>query len=552
VRFIPWWALPVGAALVLAAVDVRWVTRLRDSEVTHLRLVARQRAEGLASEFDNELGRAYDLFNTEPSTLKGDRWDEFVVEYDAWQAKASYPGIFREWYVAYDDGSDGMVLRRFDPRARTFPEVAWTDALSPIRRAIAKENALRLSGAHLEGEAHVGPELASPPALLVPLFTSEIAVRSGHGPAFGYVIALIDTEHLRARFLPALARKYFGDSSALERDSALEYDVDVVDAAGPRSIVFRSNYARNSAPDVETRVFRIGFAHLDEMFLPGAPPLPHDGVWLLRAVHRDGSIEAHVAREHRRELLLSGAILALLAASVALLVATARRERRLAAQQTAFVAGVSHELRTPLAVIRSAGENLADGLVSEPDRIRRYGRLVAEQGRRLSYLVEQAIEFAALEARADAAPQEVYDIAPLVDEIVRQAHPQVRPAIATKLPSLRGDPNATRQVITNLLENARKHAPDTPVTIRVEAIEWRGRPAVRLEVADRGRGVDSADLPHLFEPFYRGRHAQEGRISGSGLGLSIVKRLVERQHGVIGVRSAPGKGCTFTMCLPGA
>jgi signal transduction histidine kinase len=59
-------------------------------------------------------------------------------------------------------------------------------------------------------------------------------------------------------------------------------------------------------------------------------------------------------------------------------------------------------------------------------------------------------------------------------------------------------------------------------------------------------------LPHLFEPFYRGRRARGGQIPGSGLGLSIVKRLVEQQRGAITVRSAPGKGCTFTVCLPGA
>jgi signal transduction histidine kinase len=213
---------------------------------------------------------------------------------------------------------------------------------------------------------------------------------------------------------------------------------------------------------------------------------------------------------------------------------------------------VSHELRTPLAVIRSAGENLADGLVSEPDRVRRYGGLVAQEGRRLTHLVEQAIEFAALEGRAPRAPESVYDVAPLIEEIASRSRSNVERAIDGPLPSLKGDPNATRQVLSNLLENAHKHAPDSPVTIRVDAIEWRGRPAVRIEVVDRGEGVDPTDLPHLFEPFYRGQRAQKGQVPGSGLGLSIVKRLVEQQRGTIAVRSTLGSGCTFTLRLPGA
>jgi signal transduction histidine kinase len=541
----PWWGLVVLVS-ALAALDLQWVHQLRDAEIAHMRLVARQRAEGLAREFENELGGAYNLFNTEPSTLRGDRWPNFVDEYDAWRAKAVQPGLLRDWYLVTADGDGTLRLRRFDPQERRFPPAEWTDALSPVRTAIERENCLRVSGARLEGAAHVGPEVAAPPALLVPLFTSEVAVSSGHGPAYGYVIALIDVDHLRTRFLPALSRKYFGDAAGLE------YDVEVVDAADPRSIVFRSSERPSGPADVDVRFFRIGFTHLDEIFLPGGAPSPKEGIWLLRATHRDGSIAAHVARQHRRDLLVSAAVLGLLAASATLLVASARRARRLAEQQTAFVAGVSHELRTPLAVIRSAGENLADGLVSEPDRVRRYGELVAQEGRRLTQLVEHAIEFAALEGRAGTAPERIYDVAPLVEEIASRCPSNVERAIDRPLPSVKGDPNATRQVLSNLLENAQKHAPQSPVSIRVDAVEWRGRPAVRIEVADRGDGVDPSDLPHLFEPFYRGQRAQKGQVPGSGLGLSIVKRLVEQQRGSIAVHSTPGSGCTFTLRLPGA
>jgi signal transduction histidine kinase len=543
------WALvPIAVVLVLAAVDLRWVGRLRDADVAHTRLVARQRAEGLAQEFDNEIARAYDLFNTEPSTLRGDAWNEFLVEYDAWQAKATLPHLFRDWYVVHDDGADALVVRRFDPVTRRFPEVGWNLELAPIRAAIEREARRRSPGTLAPAEPHVGPEFDAPPALLIPLFAADIAVRFGFGPSYGYVVGLIDTDYLRDTFLASLARKYFGDPAGLE------YDVEVVHGANPSAALFRSNGA-SPAPlvrsDVEVPLFKIGFAHLDEVFLPSGSPPPHEGVWRLRATHRDGSIEAHVGRERRMDVILIFAVMGLLAASLVLLVESARRARRLAAQQTAFVAGISHELRTPLAVIRSAGENLADGLVGDIDRVRRYGSLVADEGRRLSHLVEQAIGFAALGSSARTAPQEVYEIAPVVEEVASQSE-DVAPRIRAPLPALRGDPNATRQVILSLVENAHKHAPRSPVTIFVDAIDWRGKPGVRIEVADHGDGIEPSDLPHVFEPFYRGRDALRARVPGSGLGLSIVKRLVQQQRGAISVRSAPGRGCTFVVCLPGA
>jgi signal transduction histidine kinase len=140
----------------------------------------------------------------------------------------------------------------------------------------------------------------------------------------------------------------------------------------------------------------------------------------------------------------------------------------------------------------------------------------------------------------------------LIDELTAQSRVGVTGRIVAPLPALRGDPKATRQVIVSLVENAQKHAPDSPVAISVEAIAWRRRPGVRIEIADRGAGIEASDLPHVFEPFYRGKRAQHRHVPGSGLGLSIVKRLVEQQRGAISVRSTPGRGTTFVVCLPAA
>ena len=114
--------------------------------------------------------------------------------------------------------------------------------------------------------------------------------------------------------------------------------------------------------------------------------------------HPSGSLEAAVSSQRRRNLAISSSVLGLLGASMGLLVLATRRAQRLAKQQMEFVAAVSHELRTPLAVIRSAAENLADGVVHDEARIRRYGELMRTEGRRLTEMVEQILEFAGIQS----------------------------------------------------------------------------------------------------------------------------------------------------------
>src|SRR4029079_6267033 len=120
--------------------------------------------------------------------------------------------------------------------------------------------------------------------------------------------------------------------------------------------------------------------------------------WRLLVKHPSGSLERAVNAVRRRNLIVSSSILGILGISVGFLVLSTRRAQDLARQQLEFVATVSHELRTPLAVIRSAADNLADGVVNDEARIRQYGQLVRREGLRLTDLVEQILEFAGLQS----------------------------------------------------------------------------------------------------------------------------------------------------------
>src|SRR5829696_6590218 len=114
-----------------------------------------------------------------------------------------------------------------------------------------------------------------------------------------------------------------------------------------------------------------------------------------------------------------------------------------------------------------------------------------------------------------------------------------------------GHPDSLRRAVTNLLTNAVKYGADGRwIGVAVRHSVVRGKTAVDIVVSDRGRGVDAADLPRLFEPFFRGQYAIDRQIQGHGLGLSPVRRIAEAYGGRVRVRSTPGEGASFSIHLP--
>jgi signal transduction histidine kinase len=121
------------------------------------------------------------------------------------------------------------------------------------------------------------------------------------------------------------------------------------------------------------------------------------------------------------------------------------------------------------------------------------------------------------------------------------------------LPAVVGDPAALRRAIQNLVQNAARHAASGRwIGISAAAARSRGTRVVRLTVRDRGPGITAQDQERLFEPFFRGRQAIKAGVSGSGLGLSLVKRIAESHGGSVEMETAPGAGTAFTLVLPAA
>jgi signal transduction histidine kinase len=408
-------------------------------------------------------------------------------------------------------------------------------------------------------------------------------------PLFAYTVATIDRTYLREQFIPSLARKYFANGDRLD------YNLAIVSRDHPNNVIYQSDAHMTAmeAGDATANLFSMQLDEFNRLLLDGTLGLdtlsdggdnrswrlavgavgrgPFDtsasgpslssgdsGRWRLVLAHRAGSLEAAVAGLRFQNMLISFGILLLLLISVAIMVITTRRAQRLAQQKMEFVAAISHELRTPLAVICSAGENLADGVIHDPKRARQYGAVINSEGRRLAEMVEQALEFAGAQSGRKTYALRPVEIDELLERAIAGCRPQIRESsfrveqeIAPGLPPIQADLAELTRAIQNLIRNAIKYSDEHGwVGLLVQLQEGDRGPEVCVTVRDRGRGIAPADLPHIFEPFYRSQDVVAAQIHGSGLGLSMVRQVVEAHGGRISVESTPGQGSAFTIYLP--
>lgn len=232
---------------------------------------------------------------------------------------------------------------------------------------------------------------------------------------------------------------------------------------------------------------------------------------------------------------------------------TAERERtRLEEARRDLVANISHDLRTPLTSIQGFTERLADESTPEPER-RRYAEVVATRIQELDGLLGDLLELSRLQALPVVRRQPL-DLAELFREQVIARMPEIEQANLTldvdlpdDLPPVAADGHLIARALQNLLTNALRHG-DGASRLTVSAA--RSGDGVALRVADDGPGIPAADVPMLFERYYRGTSATARHSSGSGLGLAIVRQIAESHGGRISVKTADGQGTAFILWLP--
>ena len=525
--------------------------------------------------------------------------------------------------------AERLRIRRWNTQSLTFEDAMWPEDVARLRDSLAARfigvqspRGREMAARH---DVALSFTLGDDTTMISPVTHIEFDDNRPGPPKIsilGFTIVRLDATVIRDTMLTALAARHFTNN-----DSELNYRVAVTQREGPKQVVWESEPGAAGVVAVRPDVTQAFMGpRPDQMFvftramrgaLPPPPPSPvfpdratgtpavieHtdnkvviqveredrmnggriitrsgglslEGRWLLLAQHRAGSLEAAVAAVRRRNLWISSGVLMLLTLAVGLIVVSAKRAQLLARQQMEFVAAVSHELRTPVSVIGAAAGNLADGVVGDPQRVRKYGETIQGEARRLAETVERVLQLAGIAAGRAAAARTPIAPADLVQESLNACRAEidaaavnVEVAIADGLPNIVGDVAALKSALQNVISNAVKYggtarwirvsasleAPRSGLvqTVDVTRTRHRGR-AVYFAVEDHGSGINADERKHIFKPFYRGRDAVARQIHGSGLGLNLVMRIVAAHSGHVVVQSEPGKGSTFILALPAA
>ena len=231
-------------------------------------------------------------------------------------------------------------------------------------------------------------------------------------------------------------------------------------------------------------------------------------------------------------------------------------EKRVEAVKKDFVANVSHELRTPLASIKGYAETLLGGGMDDKKALREFLKIIDKHATRMSLLIDDLLTLSRLESHQTTFLLERVDLIELVRSTTEGLKKQVKDKGITLemefqkgLPNAVGDRKSLEQVMVNLFDNAIKYTQQGGM-VQVSAAVRNHE--IRVDVRDTGIGIPKADIPRIFERFYRVDKARSREVGGTGLGLAIVKHIIQGLNGKVWVQSEQGKGSVFSFTLKAA
>lgn len=580
-------------ALVTVLLSAAMLAVLAGLQFTWTGQLSRAQAEMMQNALDNSIRQfeqvvqrelAYLLVRFQPRVrgARQDRWDQYAGDYALWARTTSYPAMLRR-VLFHRVNPDGTEVLQELPLGQSEPiSIAWSPELEDLLAAV---DSARKPGIPTWVADPSTPAIIRNEVILGPRRRGADRFQP---PGTGTVILIPDWDYITGTALPELVRRLFGG-----RDGEQLYHVAI--AAEPYSrVLYRSDPSIGTAwldsadrrrrlrvtrdstaqgqgntgrpvagslggPRATARTqevtWRPGLGLRPRIQMASGEPVPR---LIIAAAHASGSLGAVVERQRMRNLAAGLGVLLVLAGAMALVLVSARRAEQLAGMKMDFIASVTHELRTPLSVIRSVGDNLAEGVVQSAQQVRRYGELVRDQGGRLSLMVEQTLQFAALEAGKRQFHLVDLDLVTAVDRALERARPMIEQAGFSlergddlPMPQAKADEEAVQQILANLLSNAVKYG-EPGRWLRVETAVGSDAPhrTVQVRVLDRGKGISPSEASRVFDAFYRGAAAEQGRIRGSGLGLNLARDLARGMGGNLSFRSKPGEGSVFTLLLP--
>ncbi len=269
---------------------------------------------------------------------------------------------------------------------------------------------------------------------------------------------------------------------------------------------------------------------------------------------RGTTLAALEERFVRTSFLILGAISLLLTGGIILTHRNISREMALARLKSDFVSNVSHELRTPLSLIRLYAETLEMGRLKSAEKYQEYYCIIRKESERLTALINNILDFSRIEAGRKEYDFRETDLRELVRNTLESYRYQIEQngfafeeKIAEDVPPVKVDRESMARSLLNLVNNALKYSQDRKY---IGVNLFRDNGSVKLEVVDHGIGIPQQEQQKIFEKFYRVGDPLVHNTKGSGLGLSLVRHIVQAHGGEVFVDSAPGRGSKFTISLP--
>jgi signal transduction histidine kinase len=337
---------------------------------------------------------------------------------------------------------------------------------------------------------------------------------------------LLNSEQLKVKLLQPIIQQYVSSE-----------DIHwIVKGRGEETIL------KSDASALGTRTARVNFAG-------NFPP------WSLELYEQDPRLFETLLTSRRGIYLYMFILLAgILIFGLTLTIRIVTHEFELGKMKSDFVSTVSHEFKSPLTSIRQLAEMLQTGRVPSDERRQRYYNVLLEQSERLSLLIDNILDFAKMEEGKKEFEFEMVDMGPLLEELISTIQQQVRhegftlqAEIDKDLPSIQVDRSAITQAITNLIDNAIKYSGEAK---KIYVRGFTEDQHLVIAVQDFGVGIKTGEIDKVFERFYRGGDELTRTVKGSGLGLTLVKQIVQTHHGSVLVESKPGSGSTFSIKLP--
>ncbi len=467
------------------------------------------------------------------------------VEYDA-RVKAHFQskpktGIKRYFVMTVSRSNGKRILSMYDPKTEGMLEgypaaegwaafvagapwmtLMWRDVAASKNPSMATTRFPEISPDNLL----FGDNDPENPVVLKPIIDESSQL-------VGIAGLVIDQTYLRSIFLPEVLNRAVREHFDSEEFSDLA--LAVYDDTG--AIV------TSTQPVRETRA---------EMKIPFALVFPR---WHVGA-RSQGITAEHVGRRYLlTNLSLTLVMTGIIIGGIVFALRAASREMKLSQMKTDFVSNVSHELRTPLSSIRVFGELQRMGHVKDPARVRDYGEFIETESRRLTQLINNILDFSRIESGQKSYHCAEADVTEVVLETLKSFSVLLQQDSFTlrierperPLPRAMIDPEAIGQVVVNLLDNAVKYSGTSrEITVRL----GQRFDQLTVSVSDHGIGIPAGEREKIFERFHRVSTGLVHDVKGSGLGLSLVKHIVEAHGGNVSVASELGRGSTFTVSLP--